>query len=100
MIRLISSIEVHEVHESDRYICIHRSNNRITGLNYAQGIGCYDDLYNKDGWLYRPDSDLTVFVSAVIPRLLGGKPVTVEIIDDAIWAYVQYKNNDVEFIKY
>jgi hypothetical protein len=100
MVKLVSSIEVHEVHESDRYICIHRSEDRIVGLNYVQGLGYYDDLYDKDGWFYKPDHDLTMFVSAVIPCLLRGKPVTIESIDDAIWAYVQYKNDDVEFIKY
>jgi len=100
MVKLVSSIEVHEVHESDRYICIHRSEDRIVGLNYVQGIGFSDEIYDKNSWFFEVDKDLTMFVSAVIPCLLRGKPVTIESIDDAIWAYVQYKNDDVEFIEY
>ena len=100
MVKLISSVEVHEVRCSDRYICIHRSGDKIIGLNYVQGIDCSDEVYDRNSWFFKPDSDLTLFVSAVIPCLLRGKSVTVESIDDAIWAYVQYKNDDVEFINY
>ena len=87
MNRLVSSESIYWCEGDDRYVRVFQIGDEITGINFMQG----DDyeLFNDE---YQGiDEDLTNFYNAT-KNYLKGK-TRIEIINQAIWAWFDYKNN-------
>jgi hypothetical protein len=84
----VYSKSVHWVESSDRYIYVVREYDEIVGLNYMQG----DDLGAMKDTYMAVDVDLTSFYQSI--EVLLGNAGHLNTIDDAIWAYVRYKDNN------
>lgn len=87
MNRLVSSESIYWCEGDDRYVRVFQLGDEITGINFMQG----DDyeLFNDE---YQGiDEDLTKFYNATKYYLSGD--TRIEIINKAIWAWFDYKNN-------
>jgi hypothetical protein len=87
MNKIISSESIYWCEGDDRYVRVFQVGDEITGLNFMQG----DDyeLFNDD---YQGiDEDLTNFFHATKNHLSGD--TIIERINQAIWAWFDYKNN-------
>ena len=87
MNRLVSSESIYWCEGDDRYVRVFQLGDEITGLNFMQG----DDyeLFNDD---YQGiDEDLTNFYDATKDYLSGD--TRIERVNQAIWAWFEYKNN-------
>ena len=87
MSRLVSSESIYWCEGDDRYIRVFQVGDGITGINFMQG----DDyeLFNDE---YQGiDEDLTNFYDATKDYLSGD--TRIERINQAIWAWFEYKNN-------
>jgi len=87
MNKLISSESVYWCEGDDRYVRVFRVEDVITGINFMQG----DDyeLFNDE---YQGiDEDLTNFFHSTKNYLSGA--TRIERINQAIWAWFDYKNN-------
>ena len=82
----IESKTIVKCFSDDRFVYIEKEENEITGLNFMQG----DEIeYFKDHYC-EVDQDLTIFYNAVCVYL-GGES-ELDRINQAIWAYVEYRN--------
>ena len=72
--------------QDDRYVYIEKVQDDIVGLNFMQGeeIKLFKDHYCEG------DQELTIFYNAV-SVYLGGES-ELDRINQAIWAYVEYRN--------
>jgi len=70
----------------DRHVFIKKENDKVVGINYCQG----DDIQDLLDHYMDIDHDLTRFYLAVKPIMSPDDEVTQ--INEAIWAYVRYKN--------
>lgn len=87
MNRLVSSESVYWCESDDRYVRVFKLGDVISGINYMQGDEL--DFFEKD---YKDiDEDLTNFYNAISPYLNGA--TEIDRINQAIWAYFDYKNN-------
>jgi len=85
--KIIESKEIVWCQYDDRYVYIEREDNEVTGINFMQG----DELdYFKDHYL-EPYKELTKFYHATRMYLIG--PNELDRINQAIWAYVSYRND-------
>ena len=87
MNKLVSSESIYWCEGDDRYVRVFQLGDEITGLNFMQG----DDyeLFN-DGY-QGIDEDLTNFYDATKDYLSGD--TRIERVNQAIWAWFEYKNN-------
>ena len=84
---LIESKTIVKCFGDDRFVYIEKTNDEITGLNYMQG----DELeYFKDHYC-DVDQGLTMFYRAIHIHLTGKSEL--DRINQAIWAYFDYKNS-------
>jgi hypothetical protein len=83
----VQSEEIVWCPENDRHILIKKGKGAIIGLNYCQGEEIQDLLDNY----MDIDQDLTNFCLAVMPIMNDDDEV--DQINEAIWAYVAYKND-------
>ena len=84
--KTINSKTTVQCFNDDRFVYIEKEENEITGLNFMQG----DEIeYFKDHYC-EADQDLTIFYNAV-SVYLGGES-ELDRINQAIWAYVEYRN--------
>jgi hypothetical protein len=87
MSKLISSESVYWCQSDDRFVRVFQVEDVITGINFMQG----DDyeLFNAE---YKGiDKDLTNFFYSTKNYLSG--ETMIERINQAIWAWFDYKNN-------
>jgi hypothetical protein len=85
--KIIESKEIVWCANDDRYLYIEKEDNEIVGLNFMQG----DEIeYFKDHYC-EVSKDLTIFYNAV-SVYLGGES-ELDRINQAIWAYVDYRNS-------
>lgn len=87
MNRLVSSESVYWCDGHDRYVRVFQLGDEITGINFMQGDEY--ELFNDE---YQGiDEDLTNFYHATKNYLKGD--TRIERINQAIWAWFDYKNN-------
>lgn len=87
MNRLVSSESVYWCESDDRYVRVFKLGDVVSGINYMQGDEL--DFFEKD---YKDiDEDLTNFYNAISVHLSGN--TEIDRINQAIWAYFDYKNN-------
>lgn len=88
--KLITSSEIYFSHGDDRHILIMKEGNEIIGLNFMQGddIEIFLERYSDI------DHDLTDFYNGV-KYYLGGI-TELDRVNQAIWAYFDYKNRKHE----
>jgi len=84
---LIESIEIVWCNQDDRYVYIKKVGDDIVGLNFMQGEEL--DIFKK--WYMLNDPELLKFYRA-IHLYLGGK-CELDRINQAMWAYVSYRND-------
>ena len=87
MNKLVSSESIYWCEGDDRYVRVFQLGDEITGINFMQG----DDyeLFNDE---YQGiDEDLTNFYDATKDYLSGD--TRIERVNQAIWAWFEYKNN-------
>jgi len=84
--KIVESKEIVWCPGDDRYVLIIRSNNEVIGLNYMQGDEL--DIFKED-FTY-VDEKLMDFYNAVSLYLSG--ECELDRINQAIWAYFDYKN--------
>jgi len=88
--KLVTSSEIYFSHGDDRHILIMKEGEEIVGLNFMQGdeleifLEQYSDI----------DHDLTDFYNGV-KYYLGGI-TELDRVNQAIWAYFDYKNRKHE----
>ena len=88
--KLVTSSEIYFSHGDDRHILIMKEGEEIVGLNFMQGdeleifLERYSDI----------DHDLTDFYNGV-KYYLGGI-TELDRVNQAIWAYFDYKNRKHE----
>jgi hypothetical protein len=87
MAKIISSESVYWCQEDDRYVRVFQLGDVISGINFMQGNDY--ELFNDE---YQGiDEDLTKFFHATKNHLSGD--TRIERINQAIWAWFDYKNN-------
>jgi len=84
---LIESKTIVWCNQDDRYVYIEKVGDDIVGLNFMQGEEL-DEFKHRFMW---NDLELIKFYRA-IHRYLGGK-CELDRINQAIWAYVSYRND-------
>ncbi len=84
---LIESTQIVWCNQDDRYVYIEKVQDEISGLNFMQG----QELNEFKQYYCRRHVELTKFYNA-IHRYLGGK-CELDRINQAIWAYVSYRND-------
>jgi hypothetical protein len=84
---LIESKQIVWCNQDDRYVYIEKVGDDIVGLNFMQGEEL-DEFKHRFMW---NDLELIKFYNA-IHRYLGGK-CELDRINQAIWAYVSYRND-------
>ena len=88
--KLVSSSEIYFSHGDDRHILIMKEGDEIIGLNFMQG----DDIETFLERYSDIDHDLTDFYNGV-KYYLGGI-TELDRVNQAIWAYFDYKNRKHE----
>lgn len=86
----IMSKEIIWCQSNDRYILVMKEHGEVIGLNFMQGndLELFIDQYDEI------DHDLTDFYLSV--KYYLAPETEVEQINDAIWAYFDYKNRKHE----
>jgi len=85
--KIIESKEIVWCNQDDRYVYIEKVGDDIVGLNFMQGEEI--DIFKM--YFCKNCVELTKFYNA-IHRYLGGK-CELDRINQAIWAYVSYRND-------
>lgn len=87
---LVQSTEIFRCYEDDRVVIVHKQNDRITGINYAQDANM--DLYEFIESWGKPDKKLTDFYYHVKSLARGRNLSEIELINEVIWVHFSYTN--------
>lgn len=89
--QLVQSTEIYRCKDDDRVVVIHKQNNEITGINFAQDVDM--DLCEFNESWGNPDFDLTRFYNHVKDLAKDRNITEIELINEVIWIYFSYTND-------